>query len=551
MTNEDTWSKRINILNLNRLEEQVASFIRQKRYLEALSAAERLLETAKSAYGPQYSGLAVYHRNISDIKKLIASVDKGAPIAAGQNLEKPMSKFALRAALVLITVFIVSALFVYNQLSTYRSGDTNSAYASASSAVSDVPVYRVKAAFDPVKKVLEGEEEVVFHHAIERNELVFNLYFNRYNNEGLKSSEMRKFALKKGFDRGYIDVLAVEVKGKEITFEQKGEILRIRAKEGIFPQGETNVKILFRLKIPYILDRSGGNSNGVWLGNWLPTLKVGSTWQRPTEIGDPFVNYSSTYQTEFTLPKEYSLVLSNTYSIEDRGDVKVYRSSLEKVRDLPVFFNRSYVKAWVHEGQTEINYYFRPGGSRRPGDVLDIARRSLAFYEDYVGDYPWKQLNIVETEMYLNGMEYSTMVLVSPKAAEKSMEQTLFHEVGHQWFYNIIGSDQYEAAFIDEGLVEFLTCFILERKPPRSYDQVTGLDKSLDDFGSWQKYRETHYYKGRKLFESIYISLGKTEFEKFIKEYYDKYEFSLVSSQEFRKFLEEKMGKESAKALLQ
>lgn len=543
-------------MNLSRLEERITALCKLKRYNEALVAAERALELAREALGPNHPSLSAYQNNISSIRKMISlpvqnlinSDESVKPDTVSWLQRLKLSSF-IKAAAVLVAFVFVSAGFA-DKLPARVNRDSNPAYEYDSPKTEFTPFYRVKASFYPDTCSIEGEEEITFSNSQDQSELVLNLYFNRYNNDSLKSSEMRRYAFKQGVKKGYIDILQVTVKGESVPFKQNGEILRVGPQKDLFPQGMNSVKISFRIKIPYISDRSGGNSDGVWLGNWLPTLSADAVRYTPTEIGDPFVNISSTYETEFTVPREYSLVLSNTYSIEDKGNSRVYKSRLERIRDLPIFLNRSYKHASVKEGEIQIHYYYR-SASRPPGEVLDATRKSLVFFRDYVGEYPWKQLNIVENDMYLNGMEYSTLLLLSSKAIKSGPEEIIFHEVGHQWFYNIIGSDQYNAAFIDEGLVEFLSSYILKRKMPQFHDQIVGLNKSLTEFGSWPKYREIHYQNGRKLFESIYVLLGKTEFENFIKEYYDKYEFSIVTSGEFREFLEEKIGKRATQKLLQ
>lgn len=562
---KDTWNNRINMLHLSRLEEQITLLCRLKRYAEALSVSVKAYELARKIFGQDHPRLKTYLNNVAYLKKMCAVGETGEirVKVTGETDNRPVSGrlelfwrqmvnrgTAVKIAAILVLVFLVSAGF-NSRSSSSGTGESLSAYALSAGEKNNVPLYRVKAAFNPAKRTLEGEEEVVFYNTQEQDELAFNLYFNRYSNAALNSSEIRKYAFKKGSDRGYIEILEVTVKGKPAPFRQDGQILRIGSEKGLFNRGENRVQLRFKVKIPYIFDRSGGDVGGVWLGNWLPTLMVGNNRNQPTEVGDPFIDISSTYETEFTLPKEFKLVLSNTYSVEDTGNTRVYKSRLERVRDLPVFFNGNYKEAVLkEEGGTEIHYYYRNANSR-PDEVLGAAKKALGFYKSFVGDYPWKQLNIVENDMYLNGMEYSTLLLVSSKAVGKSLEETVFHEVGHQWFYNIVGSDQYKAPYIDEGLVDFSTRYAFRREAHQYHKDIKGLNRELSEFQSWQKYREVHYHNGRKLFENLYLQLGKTEFEKLIKEYYHRYEFSFVTPEEFKKFLAEKIGERSVNELMQ
>nr|WP_269438105.1 M1 family aminopeptidase [Phosphitispora fastidiosa] len=258
---------------------------------------------------------------------------------------------------------------------------------------------------------------------------------------------------------------------------------------------------------------------------------------------------SSTYQFRFSVPQDFNLILCNANTIQQEGGRKIYTGVLERVRDLPVFLNRGYREAVTKEGEIEVHYYYYSPDSR-PEAVLAAARKALAFFNKNVGKYPWQQLNIVENDMFLNGMEYSTMILISKGTSRGNLPNTVFHEVAHQWFYNIVGSDQYNAPYIDEGLVEFFTAYAQSGRVPGYTGDTGGLNRSLEGFGSWQDYRNVHYRNGRKLFEQLYLLLGKNEFDNFIKEYYDRYKFGFVSATEFRMILDGKLREDQVSQLL-
>ncbi len=409
-----------------------------------------------------------------------------------------------------------------------------------------LPNYTVQASFYPEQKAIQGKETVSF--ICTGKEVDFDLYLNRFNDPSLNSSEIRTYAYRHGSDDGYIDIKTIDHAGQKLNFQVQGQFLRVFLDPTIFaPGSQVELSITFRAKIPYILDRTGGDSRGVWLGNWLPTLSVDSKPIKPTEVGDPFLNLSSTYDVTIDVPKDYNVVVSNVNSILDDRERKVYHARLEKVRDFPLFINHSYSEVSTREGQTEIHYYFVSQGERA-GEVLDTAKKALEYYKANVGEYPWKQLNIVENDMYLSGMEYSTMILVSERAIQTNLAPTVFHEVGHQWFYNIIGCDQINASYMKEGAVEFFTKYALEGQTPRK-SNILSLNRNIGDFSSWGPYREIDYINGEKLFENLYVIMGETKFKQFIKGYYDKYKFTIVSPDQFREYVAKTIGQKAASNL--
>ncbi|MBF7081446.1 hypothetical protein IT084_00425 [Desulfallas sp. Bu1-1] len=534
---------------LEELDDEVVTLYRRGRYPEAIKLAEKSVRIATQAFGAGHTYAKSAVNNLNLIRKAYNEQVLGEQngTAAGNRLS-PKGKpspgtgyiFAPKAVSLvsLVLIILISALFVGASFIPV----TEEAGVSASPAhinAYPLPYYRVKAVFYPQHKMIEGEQEVVFEFDEPRREAVFNLYLNRYQNDALNSSEIRRYALKRGMDPGYIDIQRVSCEGKKVSFREDGELLMVTPEKGVFDPGEHRLKIGFRVKIPFIADRVGGNEQGIWLGNWLPTLCIDPRGYKPTEIGDPYVNYSSTYEFLFTVPGGYDLVLSNAEIVEERENARVYHGILERVRDLPVFLNRGYKEAVAREGETEIRYYYT---SRNSDEVLDAAKKAVAFYTGTVGAYPWKQLNIVENDMYLDGMEYSTMVLISTRAIKNNPARTVFHEVGHQWFYNIIGNDQYHHPFMDEGLVEFISKYALDDKTPRFWPGIRGLDRNLGEFGSWRQYRDVHYANGEKLFENIYFTLGKEGFDRFLRDYYNRFKFRLVTLDQFERFVAEQTG---------
>jgi len=413
----------------------------------------------------------------------------------------------------------------------------------------NLPYYKVQADFYPQSKVIEGKEEVSFAHFDPGKEVVFNLYLNSYNDRSLQSSEMRKYARARGRKPGYINIQNVYYQGKQVPYEQTGKILKVKMNELLFAPGEQTLTIDFKAKMPFGADRVGGNEKGMWLGNWLPTISVDGKESISTDVGDPFVNFSSTYEVSFSVPYDYNLVLSNTNLAEDKhGKRKTYRGKLEQVRDLPVFLNRDYNLKTVWSGKTAINYYYLNDG--KPLEVLAAANEALEYFRNNVGEYPWKQLNIVQNDMYLSGMEYSTLILVSNQAIQNNLKKTVFHEIGHQWFYNIIGSDQYNAPFMDEGLIEFIGMNALTDKSPQSWSHLTGLNKSLEEFDSWEQYRTIHYRQGQKWFECLYSLMGQERFDRFIQDYYKKFKYDYVTPGEFEAFMINYTNNDSTQELL-
>lgn len=575
MTSKDSSNRRMNIMTLGKLEERFSALCKQGKYQEADEVLKKTIALAKATFGEKHAYVTACLNNRSILSKKLEAKKKLEAAGKPKRIEKLKSagtmemakktdvskaeevsavkelidygKVGKFAVSLVVMAVLFTTVFVYGAVNL-KPGDFRQNHIVSNQNTS-YPLYKVNASYSPGDRTITGEEEIFFETEGSGQTLYLNLYFNRYKDKESNQSEMRTYAYKGGSDQGYIDILSVSYKNQPLSFKEEGEILKIVLSDGMTFTGQEGLKVAFKLKIPAIADRSGSNAKGVWVGNWLPTLTAQNQVHKFTEIGDAFVNISATYQVALYVPNGYQVVLNGLEEPTAQGIGTVYQGTIEHVRDLPLFIHKGYQKITVMEGPTEICYYYYTAEAH-PVEVVTMVKSALEFYNSNVGQYPWKQLNLVENDMYLSGMEYSTMLLLSTKALQNSLEETVFHEVGHQWFYNIVGSDQYEAPFIDEGLVEFFGYNVLKREVPKNSQKIWGLNQDLGKFKTWKQYRDIHYRNGRKLFEDLYVILGKTEFEKFIKEYYDKYKYTLVTREMFKAFVAEKIGPQKASELL-
>ncbi len=73
-------------------------------------------------------------------------------------------------------------------------------------------------------------------------------------------------------------------------------------------------------------------------------------------------------------------------------------------------------------------------------------------------EYPWPVVQAVEGPKNLSsgGMEYPMITLItSPEAKAEELDAVITHEVGHNWFYGILGSNERDYPWMDEGINSF------------------------------------------------------------------------------------------------
>ena len=229
------------------------------------------------------------------------------------------------------------------------------------------------------------------------------------------------------------------------------------------------------------------------------------------------------------------------------------------VRDFALVISNQFEKVSLETKEgLDINFYYTHKFSNSE-KILNIAERTLEYYSKSLGSYPYSELDIVEGALYAPSSEgYSTLILMdSKKLQDASVVLDIAHEIGHQWFYNIIGSNQIKEPWLDEAMVMYLqkNLFLQEEDIDSMMDKqrdslikamepmrVVSLYNDLSTFSSWETYYNIHYLRGQLMIHALKQKMGKEDFDKFLKVYYEKYAFRIVDTEGFIATAEEIYG---------
>ena len=278
------------------------------------------------------------------------------------------------------------------------------------------------------------------------------------------------------------------------------------------------------------------------------------------------------YHVEITVPEQYEVACAGA-PVKKDGFVSV---DLEKIRDFAVVVSDFMdVDTFETQGVTIRNYYLKTGNTEA---YREIARQtiidSFAFYTDLLGDYQRKEYSLAQ---YIDGMEYSGFAVVDGRnllnggvdEGNKLLRNTA-HEIGHSWFYDAVGNNEYNEGWIDEGIISYLASYELVLNDIEAYktekkygsdwtvnDQRKALKESkviLEDNilkpldhcylnTSWYEYPE-NFSPGETeyLYTPIFLSqvkeiMGEEEFNSFLREVYQTYAMKIVHCADILKIL--------------
>jgi ABC-type dipeptide/oligopeptide/nickel transport system permease subunit len=255
-----------------------------------------------------------------------------------------------------------------------------------------------------------------------------------------------------------VNIEEIKVNGKKAKYILENDTLTIQLNEKMSKRDKAKVEVSYFFTLPENGSGFLKTNEQFYLAQWYPMLATfqNGKWNKE-EYSDVFKTYHtdfSNYKVEFDLPKGYSFISS---ADEDpslgkkEGIVKIDRVRefyVAIVKDMEVY------KTTVND--VEIRLFSKRDHDRNPDEALKLAKKALRFFQDNIGKYPHKQLDIILDKGYNN--EYPGVITIDPyQNYEGPFSYSLVHEIAHQYFYGVVANDSFNETWLDEGFSEFAT----------------------------------------------------------------------------------------------
>ncbi len=405
------------------------------------------------------------------------------------------------------------------------------------------------------------------------------------NNEKVPLNEVyfRLFPNSPGWQDSKSEVAKVTVDGKEAAFslEQGGTALRVPLERPLSPGHSVVIVLDFSASIP---QHGGGNysvfgyKDGVLsLAHFYPMIPVYDEQGWHTEIAPSYgdLTYSDTSLYYIRLrTSEPDLILAASGDIlEDAvssDGTESWEIASGPMRDINLVLSHEFRTATKEVGGVLVtSYYLREdeaGGKR----VLRYASDALADYVRRFGPYPFAELDAVETGTTAGGVEYPGMVVISDQFYQEEggfLEFATAHEVGHQWWYSLVGNDQVNHPWLDEALTNYSAYIYTQdvhgqeyadmvyeaffkkvyERAEQSKDESIGLPVASY---SPSTYGAIVYGKGAMFFDALRREVGDEVFFAILRTYFREYRYRIAAPKDFLEVAEKVSGK-NLKSLFQ
>jgi hypothetical protein len=476
-----------------------------------------------------------------------------------------------------------------------------SAYAAASPSAfrsQRVVEYKIDARFDAHKNTINAHEVLVYHNLTGQplETFPFHLYLNAFQPASTMMREVRRdrsdFEWQEKY-RASMEVKSIAVTGEgdvtsHVQFVAPDDgnpadrtVFQIKLKRPVMPGQTVEFTIVFQDRLGEVFDRAGYKRDFVLAAQWFP--KIGVWWRgkwncHQYHADTEFFAEFGAYDVRLTVPQNEVVGASGDEgpTIKNPDGTKTITFHGEDIHDF----------AWTAEpeyrvvdgtfagsaGPVQIRLLMQPGHMGMADRYMKVMQESMARFDHWYGAYPYKRITVVDPPHgggRAGGMEYPTLFTGysnwwMPRGWH-FLEETAAHEFGHQYWYAMVATNEFEEAWLDEGINSYVELKIM--------DELYGADRSeLDQWGfhapergvfrleykgsfdrdpvtrfayqylDTDSYDDITYGKSALVLLTLEKLIGEDTLRRAMRVYFERYRFTHPTTEDFLRTVEEVSG---------
>jgi hypothetical protein len=466
-----------------------------------------------------------------------------------------------------------------------------------------VVAYQIDAALDTREHKIKASETLTYKNLTghPQQTFPFHLYLNAFQPQSTFMTEVRLYGTRgtnpeSGWDPkhfGSISVTKLQVDGmgdltSKMQFVQPDDhnsedhtVFQVALPKPVPPGASVVFRMNFEDVLPEVVERTGYKRDFYMVGQWFP--KVGVWWKNQWSCHQfhattEFFADFGTFDVRLTVPQDEVVgaggdLVSSTNN-PDRTKTLTYHS--EDVHDFSWTASPHYTvveDSWTGSaGTVKIHLLMSPGNMRSAPRYLHALKGTLAYYDQYVGPYPYDRVTVVDPPhgaLDAGGMEYPTLITAGtawfiPKGLLEP-EVVVEHEFGHQYWYGMVATNEFEEAWLDEGINSYLEVKVMdalygkgtsilnlpfaqagEAQEQRTsylsepdYDPLTRFAWQFVESGS---YGAVSYGKTATVLLTLERFLGEEKMREVMHQYFLRYRFTHPTGEDFLKTIEDVSG---------
>lgn len=418
-----------------------------------------------------------------------------------------------------------------------------------------------------------------------------HLWPNAYKNDRTAFTDQSlengstKFYFSDNDERGYINRLDLKVNGATAKTEdhpQHQDIMKLLLPQPLAPGAACMIATPFHVKLPYTFSRSGHDKQAYHITQWYPKPAVYDRkgWHpMPYLDQGEFYSEFGNFDVQITLPAAYKLAATGEEkNAESNSDGTItYHYTQDKVHDFAWFADKTFIvekdKLQLPSGRTvNVQAFYYPSGAKEWKNAIAMIKRAVLTKTEWLGEYPYNVVTVVDAGKGNGGMEYPTITLLSSGGSEKTLDFVINHEVGHNWFCEILASNERLHPWMDEGMntyydnryarkqygntdlevLQVKSPFLQKRMPSdlmhTLLHTLTAIKKDQpietpSEKFNFLNYNAVAYTKTGDWMELLEKELGQPLFDSCMKTYYRRWQFRHPYPEDFKQAMEQASGR--------
>jgi hypothetical protein len=357
--------------------------------------------------------------------------------------------------------------------------------------------------------------------------------------------------------------------GESLAYERDpadNSVITVTLKNPIAPGQRQIIEYEFEASIPTCQDRYGAYHGCYNIANFYPVLSIfeNGEWSRESYIdgGECFYTIVSDYTVRIKTPADFTLASTGlTLDVEESPDGKYWNISAPCARDFTFVAGADFHMLREEVDGVIIEAYYLGEDIEFGEAMLEAGVDSIRAFGDAFGKYPYPDVNILETTLFAGGMEYSGLVMIGSEITIDStdysrVKEITAHELGHQWFYGIVGTDPYNEPWLDESFASFSELVyadvIGDDSQSNTYDscrpityigfEYAPINKAYDEFSDDVDYLFSVYATGQAMLYYLREAMGDDVFYHMMRTYVSQNAFGIVTGDDFLSVIYEYCG---------
>ncbi len=458
--------------------------------------------------------------------------------------------------------------------------------------------YDIDVKLDAEKRMLHANETLKWFNKSGEviTELQFHLYLNAFRNS--KSTFMKESG---GVSRGnkidkdgwgFIEVNKIALaSGEDLTgsmeFIQPDDgnpddrtVFRLPLPQPLRPNDSIIVRIDFTAKLPQPpFARTGAKKEYFFVGQWFPKIGVyiDGKWNcHQFHANSEFFADYGVYNVRMTVPENNILGATGLQvEVKNNGDgTATHFYHAEDVHDFAWTTSPDFVEFKDRTQDVDIRVLMQRDRAYQGPRHVEAAKTAVEYFQNWYGDYPFPNLTVVDPRRGAGGsggMEYPTLITAGtayglPEGI-RAVEAVIIHEFGHNFWYHLLASNEFEESWMDEGINTYTEGQIMADKYGPVGDAINFLGIKMNDlqsnrgqyifyadldpilrnawsFYSGDSYGVNSYAKPGLVLTTLQNYLGREKMQQIMRAYVEGWRFRHPKSRDFFNVANEVAGED-------